>query len=443
MKIKTLIPSLFIIGLLLTNLSSCKKEEITLTTQKPNKMIQLPDTIVDPPVEPPINPPVVPSVYTPLVSNSKISIAVDDKLAKVNSIVAGRTYYNIDYIFANLNIPIKSTYSSITQDDTKLLLSMFKLDNEQADARRPQGVANYGKYVINSWQFQEESTWYKNCKLTILDPTIGKYINVVPVTFHDTQINRFKHIDSHAGGLTVVDHYLYLADGTSILIFDLDKIYPIINKSTKSDPLVATDQNFIYEYTVMIPQIGSMSFIPEMGTAAYISQTNINSQNYFVVGNFFYSSSKNPGVNKSMIWLLPFQTNAYAYPTIKINTTNNEYITLNPVFPNGSAMNKTITCIQGAIVKDNILVLNRSWSGETYQLIVMKYSNILMSNTILTDFFCGNDTNWNGYDSKNWLDGCEDLEFYDNRIWTITEFGTRAVYSTSWTNITNLIAGVN
>jgi hypothetical protein len=277
-----------------------------------------------------------------------------------------------------------------------------------------------------------------------------KDFNLVPVTFHSTQINKFKHIDSHAGGITVMGHYLYLTSGDLIQIFDLDKIYPVIgNQDNHNDPTVANDQNFIYEYSYMIPQVGEMDFITlSKARVSYMSLAEINSQKYFLFGNFFSEEDYDPFDPfdfvymygwKAMIWLLKIEEGVYPFPTIKVNGNAPDFFQINPLFPSGSEKNQTITRIQGAVIKDNVLVINRSWQDETKQLIAMEYADILGSNTILR-YFSGTTSNKLGYDNKNWLKGCEDLEYYDGKIWSVTEFNDRCIYYGNFQDVLNLMA---
>jgi len=384
------------------------------------------------------------------VTDEVISINITDHTAQVNNALAIKQSLTIEEVFVKNQILISGARS--TRTDLPVVLDKFMFgSNEQKGTRRPQGVANFGNYVINSWYFTDNSDWDGNCKLTVTDLSRKSYFNLVPVQFHDTQVNKFKHIDSHAGGLTVVDHYLYIASGKSILIFDLNKIYPI---TSKPDPTIATDQNFIYEYTYMIPQVGYMSFeTASQANASYISLTEINSKQYFVVGNFYSRTADYDNGGKSMIWLLPVIQNLYSFPVIEVNSETNQYMQIEPLFPSGDEKNKTVTRIQGVVIKDNVLILNRSYTDhETFQLIVMKYSDILAENPTLLSFFSGTKSNKQSYNNKNWMVGCEDLEFYNNRIWTITEFvafnsttgyfENRSLYSASYSDIIDLLAPV-
>lgn len=426
MKNKKKFIQLSLIGLLCTAMISCKENDIASSTDVSNPA-EVEWTTKSA------------SIVTAEISDRIINIENFDQTARVNAALLSKTSITVDAVFAKNNILIKGQNSTKT---SLVVLDKFKFgENEQKETRRPQGVANYGKYVITSWYFTDKSDGYaKNCKLTVTDVNKGSYFNIVPVTFHDTQTTKFKHIDSHAGGLTVIGHYLYMADGDAILIFDLDKIYPIVNKP---DQTIATDQNFIYEYSYMIPQVGKIDFKTTSGAkAAYLSLTEINSQKYFVVGNF-YSEVKdtyNKG-GKSMVWLLPVQENVYPFASIKVNKQTNEYTCIIPLFPSGFEKNKTVTRIQGALIMDNVLLLNRSWSVETYQLIVMKYSDILVASSAnLESYFSGTKGNKLSYDNKNWLYGCEDLEYYNGRVWTATEFDARCIYSAAYSDIIKLLA---
>ncbi len=370
----------------------------------------------------------------------KITISTTDVTSAVNTAFSGRTSKTIAQVFSEGD----ALQNGVNSTTTKLVsLNKFKFNlNEQKNTRRPQGLANFGNYLIHGWYFTAESTWEDNCKLTISDLSQGKYFNVVPVQFHATQAGKFRHIDSHASGLTVIDHYLYMANSASILVFDLNKIYKIIKPS---DPDVASGQNFIYEYTFMLPQVGEIIFDTDSGAkASYLSLTQIDSVNHFVVGNFYstVSSSYSSG-GKSMIWVLPATNTNYSFPTIQTNTSR-IYPQIDPVFPSGDETGQELTRIQGAVVKDNVLIMNRSYQDDTYQLIVIRYANIFADPLVITDFFAGTTSSPHGYNNKNWLYGCEDMEYYNGRVYTVTEFpeglyGDRANYSGTYTSFINLM----
>ena len=262
MKIVTFTTRTLLLLLLVLALGNCESEDVPVTskTTTPNNLPLARTGILD-----------------------KITISTTDVTSTVQSAFSGRTSKTVSQVFAEGD----ALQSGLNSTATKLvILNKFKFcTNEQKNTRRPQGLANYGNYVIHGWYFTSESTWEDNCKLTIADLSQGKYFNIVPVQLHTTQTNKFKHIDSHASGLTVVGHYLYMANSASILVFDLNKIYKIIKPS---DPDVASGQNFIYEYTFMLPQVGEIIFDTDSGAkASYLSQTLIDSVNHFVVGNFY------------------------------------------------------------------------------------------------------------------------------------------------------------
>lgn len=428
MKNKKKVIQLSMIGLLLAAMISCQQNEIA------------PSLNVSTPTEAELTTKAA-SIVSANAADRRVAIENFDQTAKVNTALSGKTPMTIDALFAKSKVLITGAnvpYLKLV----KLNQFIFGL-NEQKETRRPQGIANYGKYVVTSWYFTDESDAFaKSCKFTITDVDKGRYFNVVPVTFHDTQTTKFKHIDSHAGGLTVIGHYLYMADGDGILIFDLDKIYPVANKPDKT---IATDEDFVYEYTYMIPQVGKMDFETTSGAnAAYMSLTEINSQKYFVVGNF-YSDVKEvyKKGGKSMVWLLPVQENVYPFPSINVNKQTNEYTCITPVFPDGLQKNKSVTQIQGTLIKDNVMMLSRSWSGTTYQLVVMKYSDVLTASPAnLVSYFSGTNGNILLTTNKNWLLGCEDLEYYNGRVWTCTEFGFRSIYSAAYSDIIKLMSPV-
>lgn len=369
----------------------------------------------------------------------KITISTTDDTQKVQNVFAGRTPLTISSVFS-LGAAMQNGTSSSA---TKLVpLSKFKFNSdEQKGTRRPQGTANFGKYVINGWYFTGNSEyWEGNCKLTVADIATERYFNLVPVQFHGTQTTKFQRIESHASGLTVIGHYLYLTDSAAILVFDLNKIYKIMKPT---DPVVAVGQKFIYEYTYMVPQVGEIKFATDTGAkASYMSLTKIGAQDHFVIGNFYstVSGSYDNG-GKSMIWLLPVDESTYSFPTMQTNATR-EYNQIDPLFPSGPDKNTTMTRIQGALVIDNVVILNRSYSSETYQLIVMKYADALADTPTITSFFSGTTSSAHSYNNKNWLEGCEDLEYYNGRIWTVTEFDGRAIYSADLDDITGLMQPV-
>ncbi|HMV09913.1 MAG TPA: hypothetical protein PK325_03215 [Cyclobacteriaceae bacterium] len=419
MKIVTFTTRTLLLLLLVLALGNCESEDVPVTskTTTPNNLPLARTGILD-----------------------KITISTTDVTSTVQSAFSGRTSKTVSQVFAEGD----ALQSGLNSTTTKLVsLNKFKFGtNEQKNTRRPQGLANYGNYVIHGWYFTSESTWEDNCKLTIADLSQGKYFNIVPVQLHTTQTNKFKHIDSHASGLTVVGHYLYMANSASILVFDLNKIYKIIKPS---DPDVASGQNFIYEYTFMLPQVGEIIFDTDSGAkASYLSQTLIDSVNHFVVGNFYstVSSSYSSG-GKSMIWTLPVTNTSYSFPTIQTNASR-IYPQIDPVFPSGDEIGQELTRIQGAIIKDNVLIMNRSYQDETYQLLVIRYANIFADPLVITDFFTGTTSNPHGYNNKNWLYGCEDMEYYNGRVYTVTEFpeglfGDRASYSGTYASFISLM----
>lgn len=317
---------------------------------------------------------------------------------------------------------------------------------DQQGTRRPQGVANYGNYIINSWYFTSTSTWHENLKFTIADRSLGKYFNVVPVRFHSSGPNQFGKIQSHAGGLTVISHYLYVTDNetNSILVFDLDKIYKI---DKPNDPNINSTANFVYEYTYMIPQVGHINFQTLSGAkTSYMSFTQMPVQSqsvpppvqdYFVIGNFTETSS-----TKSMIWLLPVVYPQNSFPTIQTNASE-QYPQIEPRFPNLNGVpGSSVSRIQGAVVKDNNLILSRSWQDDTRQLMVINYVDILADTPVILQYFNGSSaSNPHNHETKNWWTGCEDLELYNGRVYTVTEWDddNRSIYSALYSDIIGLM----
>jgi hypothetical protein len=342
----------------------------------------------------------------------------------------------IDDVFDEIS---KSALHDITSTTEDILVNLagfkFTGDDQTKDTRRPQGVAIYGDYVINSWYFTDNSLEYTgNCKLTVTSKTKEKYFNLVPVQLDG---DKFEPIKSHAGGITVIENYLYLADAASIRIFDLSKI----NRNS----LENTDFILLYDY--MIPQVAELKISTPGGAhLSYLSTTIIKEKKYFLTGNFYSTVDKKyEKGGKAMIWLFPIETKSYPFPTIEINDEN-EYDQIEPLFPGGDEKGKTVTRIQGAIIEGNILIINRSYSDETKQLIVMEYDNILADGKLMpSSYFDGTVTAKHEYNHKNWLYGCEDLEKDDlskddPKIWTVTEFkNNRSVLAASYTDIIKLM----
>jgi hypothetical protein len=304
----------------------------------------------------------------------------------------------------------ESTSDSLFELDTY----SFRGDDQDKKTRRPQGAAFFKNYLVNSWYFRK-SKFEDNCKLTVTDTETCRCVNVAPV---QTSGDKLVKIESHAGGIATIDHWLFLADSTiqAIRVFDLQHIYPV----DENDSCILSDQEFVRLYDYMVPEIGRVPLsTPGSASLAYISIATIDCQLFFLVGNFYSRMKpKYKKGGKSMIWLFPIETSQRSFPSVDLSRPN---LQLEPLFPSGPS--GTVTRIQGALINDDVLTLSRSFSYLTKQLIVMRYDDILSSSTP-KDFFDGTVAEPHEYDNKNWLYGCEDLSFDEEfkNVTTVTEF---------------------
>jgi hypothetical protein len=111
---------------------------------------------------------------------------------------------------------------------------------------------------------------------------------------------------------------------------------------------------------------------------------------------------------------------------------------IEPLFPSGPNMGQPVTRIQGAVLTDNnVLIMSRSWSTATKQLLAMKLDNPAA-------FFSGTAADPKSHCETNWLYGCECLAYGSdpNTLITITEFvNNRDITIWSLTDILNLVGG--
>ncbi len=316
--------------------------------------------------------------------------------------------------------------------------------DQEKTSRRPQGIAQKGRYIFNSWYFRDShlganlTKYEDNCKLTVVDTQDNSFVNLVPVQL-DATGNQFVHIDSHAGGIAILDHYLYVVGGKHIRIFDTNHIF----KVKECNDQIKSNQKFIREYTYMIPEVGRMDFeTPGNANLSYLSIATINSKKYFLAGNFFSTKgNKYTKGGKSMIWLLPVKE----FPSIQgEGGITQSYHQIDPLFPSGSEKDRTVTRIQGALIRDNTLIINRSFSTSTMQLLVMEYEDILNStySSKTKKYFSGTLSDKRKYNYKNWIYGCEDLTLTsDNKVLTVSEFvDNRYIFSASLEDIKELMA---
>ncbi|PAJ73235.1 hypothetical protein CJF42_16750 [Pseudoalteromonas sp. NBT06-2] len=114
-------------------------------------------------------------------------------------------------VFKDDNYTFKSANKrTISPVKVGITLPRYKFDGDdyKNNNRRPQGIAKYGKYIINSWYFRK-GRYKDNCKLTITDPIKNIYFNLVLVQVPQGEDTEFEKIQSHGGGLAVVGDYLY------------------------------------------------------------------------------------------------------------------------------------------------------------------------------------------------------------------------------------------
>lgn len=339
------------------------------------------------------------------------------------------------------------TSNTLKQTNTGLHLSTLAFTGSDLtkDTRRPQGIALMDQYVINSWYFTDKSTsWKNNCKLTITDTVKGQYFNLVPVQLSASS-SKYKHIDSHAGGLTIIDHYLYMVDNYDsettqvIRIFDLNKIVLRNNNDIQSG------EKFIKEYVYLLPEVDRIVVDTDNDfNLSYLSTATINGKKYFLTGNFYMNTTDYKKGGKSHILLLPIKDNPNSFSTIDTSKVRK---TISPQYPPGTNHGNTVSRIQGAIVSENTLIISRSYSNQTNQLLILEYDDILTDNPTLKGFFSGTNTDQHNYNNKNWLVGCEDL-CYDQKtgdIYTVTEFreslrgSGRKIYSGKFSDFMGLI----
>ena len=145
-----------------------------------------------------------------------------------------------------------------------------------------------------------------------------------------------------------------------------------------------------------------------------------------------------------MLWLLPVEHNQQPFATVKMQ---DDYVQLEPLFPSGSDMGETMTRVQGAVIKDNTLIIHRSYTTGYYaskQLVVIEYDDILAEEPVVKAFFSGSNDDKHQHKPKNWLSGCEDLTLVDGELWTITDFvNDRYIYCAKLVDIEGLLQPVN
>lgn len=262
----------------------------------------------------------------------------------------------------------------------------FSGDNQSSDTRRPQGVACYGEYIITSWYFRS-GIHTGNCKLTITNAD-GWTKDVCPVRLQGT---KYRHIDSHAGGLAVVGHFLYLADSTSnsLRVFDLRCFFA----RQPNTNVVELSDGFANTYSHLLPEVGQIF----VDFGANLSHVSANST-HLILGNFY--DAANPEYmagGRSMVWELPIVAGA-DFSEVGQGTLHE------PGFDR----------IQGALIVDGVMILSRSWSAQTMSLVVQHIAS--------GETFSGTESDPETHNEANWLYGCEGLAIQGDNLITVTEF---------------------
>ena len=278
----------------------------------------------------------------------------------------------------------------------------FLGDNQTSDTRRPQGVAFYDDLAVNSWYYRS-GTNADRCKLTFLDRASGKLRDVIPLT---PQNGRFRSIYSHAGGIGIAGDYLYITDDEtcSIRVFCLRDCYPL----TENPGVLATSEVLATSFTYFLPQVGQIFLsTPNQATISYMAIMPEG----FLVGNFYdpdLSGFQNGG--KSMIWHAPcnFGPVEFVFP----GSMSQQF---EPLFPSGPSAGLTVSRIQGALLLGGKLIINRSWSVATKQLLILDTYDP-------EAYFCGTAAAPKTHHETNWLYGCEGLCLVGDKIATVTEF---------------------
>lgn len=299
----------------------------------------------------------------------------------------------------------------------------FTGDNQVKITRWPQGVADYlspeiNHWIITSWYFSSAAN-ANNTKFVAIDTSMQLAYDICPVVLKN---GLFTHLHSHAGGLATIGSFLYVADSTgrSIRVFDLANIYSTIENVAAIDP---TD-DFVGLYNYFIPEVGRIFLTPT--NDAPISYLSLSEDGHYLVAGNFYSTTTAAYARggRSYIWRIPLSET----PTVTgfRDPISDVVHQIEPLFPSGPNINTTMTRIQGVLwTLEDELIINRSFTNETKQLLVIKPNGQFFSGDVLAP---------QSHNPDNWLFRCEDLSFsvrYADRFLALTEDpGDRSV--TTW-----------
>lgn len=299
----------------------------------------------------------------------------------------------------------------------------FTGDNQTKNTRWPQGVTDYVtpnnvQMIITSWYFSSAAN-LNNTKFVVINANTQLSFEICPVVLKN---GKFTHLHSHAGGLATIGDFLYVADSTgrSIRVFDLRQIHSTSANLEAIDPA----DDFIPLYNYFIPEVGRIFLTPT--NDAPISYLSLSEDGLSLVAGNFYSTSSAAYSRggRAYIWRIPLSvvptTTGFYAPTADIADQ------IEPLFPSGPNAGTTMTRIQGVLwCLEDELIINRSFTTETKQLLVLKPSGAFFSGDVLAP---------QQHNPQNWLFRCEDLSFslkYADRFLALTEDpGERSV--TTW-----------
>lgn len=269
--------------------------------------------------------------------------------------------------------------------------------------RYPQGVAAVDNFVLTSFYYKY-APLQSACKLTVFNRDSLLAANVGILTFEN---GKFRRINTHGGGIEIIGNYLYVENSANwqVRVFDLREIYPIAENAD----LVDMADPFMAEITYFLPEVGTIQFNSTVGgQLAYLSKSGDN----FVSGNFWIEGSNTYGSGgKTMVWVWPLDYTSYEFAVPVGQATQIE-----PKNPSGADVGKSVDKVQGALLYNDVLILNKSYGAGTYHLIVLDLARP-------GEFYAGDTTNPHGFNWKNWLYGCEDISIIGGQMVTVTEFG--------------------
>jgi hypothetical protein len=281
----------------------------------------------------------------------------------------------------------------------------FSGTDQTGDERRPQGLAVKDGIIITQWKFISGANVDKQ-KLILIDPAQGKWRNIGLLEVGGGGL--FNSFTAAVGGIGVSGNYLYLQSNfepRSFRVFDLREFYELATNSSAVD---AAD-TFAQTYPYFIPQIGEIFVtIPEGSGMGWFSIHD----GYFIFGNFYDPENGFTLGGRSLVWKCP----VIAQGGVEFPVPGN-YVQSEPLFPAGPDVGTTVTRIQGGIISGNALILSRSWSTTTKQLMVLNLSDP-------AKYFVGTGADPQTHNDANWLRGGEAISagLDDDSMVTVTEF---------------------